>query len=127
MNTINHFLLALTNMYKLPAYSPNLIYEFLKLVDSVGIIELTKWRKDQIAESVGISVYTLNNAMQMYKAKKIINWEAVGVFTLNKDLFGSIFNDLYDDGFPELEIVFSRIIACNSYVDKVAFRIVGAV
>ncbi|WP_122341473.1 hypothetical protein [Pseudomonas caricapapayae] len=120
------YLQTVTNMHKLPAYSPALIFEFLKLVDSKGLIELTKWRKDYIAETIGVNNYTINNALQVYKSKKIVNWEAVSVFTLNQNLFGSIFNGLYDEGFPELEIVFSRIISCNSFVDKANFRIAGA-
>ena len=126
MNTISIYLNCLTKLYKLPTYSPALIEEFLKIVDSDGIIELTKWRKENIAQSIGINVYTINNALQVYKAKKIVSWEAVSVFSLNKDLFGTVFNNLYDEGFPELEIIFSRIISCNSSVDKVVFRKVGA-
>ncbi|OLY72278.1 hypothetical protein AU074_13970 [Pseudomonas sp. ATCC PTA-122608] len=127
MNTINRYLDCLTKLYKLPSYSPALIEEFLKLVDADGIIELTKWRKENIAEAIGINVYTINNALQVYKAKKIVNWEAVSVFTLNKELFGSIFNNAYDDGFPEFEVVFCRIIACNNSIDKVVIRKVGAI
>lgn len=128
MNSLNIYLQSIKNIYRLPAYSPALIEEFLKLVDSQGIIELTKWRKEIIADRIGINVYTINNALQMYKAKKIVTWEAVSVFSLNKKLFGDAFNNLYGEerGFPELEIIYEIRISGGKLKDEATIKVVGA-
>ncbi|GFZ59410.1 hypothetical protein PSE10A_19210 [Pseudomonas amygdali pv. eriobotryae] len=127
MNSLNIYLQSIKNIYRLPAYSPALIAEFLKLVDSQGIIELTKWRKETIAARIGINVNTINNALQMYKSKKIVTWEAVSVFSLNKKLFGVAFNNLYDDenGFPELKITYEIIIIDGNLEDKATIEVKG--
>lgn len=108
MNTseikLNNYLEMISRIYKLPTYSPALLRELLKYVDADGIITLSKWRKQNIAKEVGINVYTVNNALQVYKRTGIVNWEAVSVFTLNSNLFGKEFHGSYDGEFKKLNL-----------------------
>lgn len=108
------YLEIISRIYKLPSYSPALIRELLKLVDASGIITLTKWRKQAIADSVGINVYTINNALQVYKRTGVVNWEAVSVFTLNENLFGKEFHGLHDDKIKNINL---RL--CIDFTDSV--------
>lgn len=109
-----NYLEIISRIYKLPSYSPALIRELLKVVDSNGIITLTKWRKQAIADSVGINVYTINNALQVYKRTGVVNWEAVSVFTLNQNLFGKEFHGLHDEKIKNINL---RI--CIEFTDTV--------
>lgn len=108
MNTteikLNNYLEMVSRIYKLPTYSPALLRELLKYVDADGIITLSKLRKQNIAKEVGINVYTINNALQVYKRTGIVNWEAVSVFTLNGNIFGKEFHGAYDGEFKKLNL-----------------------
>ena len=108
MKTYNKILIftkALADLYSLPPIAPKLLEELLKSVDRDGDIHLSKWRKEYIAQNIDSTLSTVNNALQVFKSHKIIVPKAVSVFELNPEIFGAVFNNLYDGSWRSVKSI----------------------
>jgi hypothetical protein len=78
----------LSNIYKLPKNSPELLYELLKKLDYEGLISLNSSNKKRICEQTGKALKTLDNFLSMLVDKDVFRRVDRGIFSPNPHLFG---------------------------------------
>ena len=66
----------------------NILYELLKLMDYRNRIVLNSALKKEIATEIGVSVKTIDNALNLLLKQNIVLRKGVGLFIGNPNLFG---------------------------------------